>query len=417
MHESKLMGKSHDIPKLLVWDAWLKVKDNGGAAGADGVTIEQFEEDLSGNLFRLWNRMSSGSYHPGPVRAVEIPKQGGIRVLGIPNVVDRVAQKAAAMAVEPTVEPVFHEDSYGYRPGRAPVDAVTVCRERCFRKDWVVDLDIRAFFDSVPWDLMLRAVAHHIDQKWVVMYVERWLKAPMLKADGTLVQRVKGTPQGSPISPVLANLFLHYGLDAWMVREFPAVPFERFADDAVIHCVSERHARHVRAAVARRLAEVGLELHPDKTRIVYCKDSNRRATYEQVSFTFCGFTFRPREAYNKRQHVAFTAFLPAVSPGKLTAMSRRVSSWRIHRRTTLTLDDLAAPVNLVLRGWFAYFTAFYPSAVIPLCERIDRHLVRWARWKYKRLERSGKRARTWLKGVHLRAPELFVHWRYCAPPG
>ena len=364
--------------------------------------------------------MSSGSYFPGPVRAVEIPKKGkkgGIRVLGIPSVVDRVAQAAAAAALEPSVEPVFHEDSYGYRPGRSPVDAVAVCRERCFRKDWVVDLDIRAFFDSVPWGLMLKAVAHHTDQKWIVLYVERWLKAPMQRPDGTLLPRVMGTPQGSPISPCLANLFLHYALDAWMVREFPAVPFERFADDAVIHCVSERQARQVRDAVARRLAEVGLELHPDKTRIVYCKDSNRRGTYEQISFTFCSYTFRPRKAYNKRTGEVFTGFLPAVSPGKLTAMSRRVASWRLHRRTTLTLDDLAAEINQVLRGWLAYFTAFCPSAVIPLCRRIDRHLVRWARWKYKRLERSDKRSRAWLKGVHSRAPELFVHWRYCAPPG
>ena len=302
MREPKLKGKSYDIPKRLVWDAWLKVKENGGAAGADGVTIEQFGEDLSGNLYRLWNRMSSGSYFPGPVRAVEIPKKGkkgGVRVLGIPNVVDRVAETAATMALEPSVEPVFHEDSYGYRPGRSPVDAVAVCRERCFKKNWVVDLDIRAFFDSVPWDLMLKAVAHHTDQKWVVLYVERWLKAPMQKSDGTLVPRVKGTPQGSPISPCLANLFLHYGLDAWMVREFPTVQFERFADDAVIHCVSESQARFVRDAVARRLVEVGLELHPDKTRIVYCKDSRRRGTYEEISFTFCGYTFRPRKAYNQ----------------------------------------------------------------------------------------------------------------------
>ena len=285
MREPKLKGKSYDIPKRLLWDAWLKVKEKGGAAGADGQTIEQFEEDLSGNLYRLWNRMSSGSYFPGPVRAVEIPKKGkkgGVRVLGIPSVVDRVAQAAAAMALEPGVEPIFHEDSYGYRPGRAPVDAVAVCRARCFKTDWVVDLDIRAFFDSVSWDLLLKAVAHHSDQKWVVLYVERWLKAPMQRPDGILAPRVKGTPQGSPISPVLANLFLHYGLDAWMVREFPAVSFERFADDAVIHCVSERQARQVRDAVARRLADVGLELHPDKTRIVYCKDSNRRESYEEV---------------------------------------------------------------------------------------------------------------------------------------
>ena len=412
MREPKLKGKSYVIPKRLVWDAWLKVKDNGGAAGADGVTIEQFGEDLSGNLYRLWNRMSSGSYHPGPVRAVEIPKKGGTRVLGIPNVVDRVAMVAAAMALEPGVEPVFHEDSYGYRPGRSPVDAVAVCRERCFKRDWVVDLDIRAFFDSVPWDLMLKAVARHTDQKWIVLYVERWLKAPMQRPDGASVARVKGTPQGSPISPCLANLFLHYGLDAWMERTFPTIQFERFADDAVIHCASESQARQVRDAVARRLVEVGLELHPDKTRIVYCKDSNRRGNHEEISFTFCGYTFRPRQARNKRTGKVFTAFLPALAPEKLTAMSRRVASWRLHRRTTHDLNDLARAVNPVLRGWFAYVTAFYPSAVIPLCHRIDRHLMRWARWKYKRLARSARRARAWLRGIQTRNPELFAHWRY-----
>jgi len=415
VRESKLEGKSYDIPKRLVWDAWLKVKENGGAAGADGVTIEQFEEGLQGNLFKLWNRMASGSYFPGPVRAVEIPKKdrkGGMRVLGIPNVADRIAQAAVAMALEPGVEPVFHQDSYGYRPGRAALDAVAVCRERCWKNDWVVDLDIRAFFDSVPQDLMLKAVRHHSDQHWVVLYVERWLKAPTRRPDGTLVPRVKGTPQGSPISPCLANLFLHYGLDAWMERTFPTVPFERYADDEVIHCVSERQARFVRDAVARRLVEVGLELHPDKTRIVYCKDSNRRGNYEEISFTFCGYTFRPRQARNKRTGEVFTAFLPALAPEKLTAMSRRVTSWRLHRRTTHDLGDLAAAINPVLRGWFAYFTAFYPSAVIPLGKRIDRHLMRWARWKYKRLARSAKRARVWLRGVQTRNPELFAHWRY-----
>jgi group II intron reverse transcriptase/maturase len=415
VREPKLKGKSYVIPKRLLWEAWLKVKENGGAAGVDGVTIEQFEEDLSGNLFKLWNRMSSGSYFPGPVRAVEIPKKGqkgGVRVLGIPNVADRIAQTAAAMALEPGVEPIFHEDSYGYRPGRAALDAVATCRERCWKHDWVVDLDIRAFFDSVPEDLMLKAVRHHTDQQWVVLYVERWLKAPMQRPDGTLIPRVKGTPQGSPISPCLANLFLHYGLDAWMGRTFPTVPFERYADDAVIHCVSERQARLVREAVARRLVEVGLELHPDKTRIVYCKDSNRRGDYEEISFTFCGYTFRPRQARNKRTGEVFTAFLPARAPEKLTAMSRRVASWRLHRRTTQDLDGLAKEINPVLRGWFAYSTAFYPSAVIPLCKRIDRHLMRWARWKYKRLARSARRARAWLRGVRTRNPELFAHWRY-----
>jgi len=285
MSEPRSEGKSHDIPKQLIWDAWLKVKRNGGAAGADGVTVEQFETRLKDNLYRLWNRMSSGSYFPGPVRAVEIPKKGGTRILGIPNVIDRVAQTAAAMVLEPNVERVFHDDSFGYRPRRSPEDAVRVCRQRCFRKDWVVDLDVKAFFDSVPWDLMLKAVARHTTQKWVMLYVERWLKAPMLMPDGTLTSRTKGTPQGGPISPLIANVFLHYGFDTWMVREFPGVQFERFADDAVVHCVTERQARQVREAIGCRFVEIGLLMHPDKTKIVYCKDSRRRLAYDQMSFT------------------------------------------------------------------------------------------------------------------------------------
>lgn len=410
MSELKSPIKSHDIPKLLVWRAWLKVKENGGAAGADGVSISQFEADLKGNLYKLWNRMSSGSYFPGPVRAVEIPKKGGTRVLGIPNVVDRVAQTVAVMALEPEVEKVFHDDSYGYRPGRSPVDAVAVCRGRCFKKDWVVDLDVKAFFDSVRWDLMLQAVERHTDSKWVLLYVERWLKSPMLMPDGTLNARTKGTPQGGPVSPLLANLFLHYGFDMWMDREFPTVTFERFADDAVVHCVTERQARQVREAIERRFVDIGLELHPDKTRTVYCKDSRRRQEFDQVSFTFCGYAFRPRMAFDKNRKQVYTGFLPAVAPEKLTAMSRKIAAWRIHRRTTLTLKDLAREVNPALRGWLNYFTVFYPSTVIPLCERIDRHLMRWARRKYKRLERSDKRAREWLNGVRERAPGLFAHW-------
>jgi RNA-directed DNA polymerase len=410
MSEPKLQGKSYDIPKLLVWDAWLKVKRNGGAAGADGVTVEQFEVNLKNNLYKLWNRMSSGSYFPGPVRAVEIPKKGGTRILGIPNVVDRVAQTVAVLVLEPDVERVFHDDSYGYRPGRSPVDAVGVCRERCFKKDWVVDLDVKAFFDSVPWELMLKAVACHTDQKWVLLYVERWLKAPMLMPDGTTLARVKGTPQGGPISPLIANIFLHYGFDLWMVREYPGVQFERFADDVVVHCVTERQARQVREAIGRRMVDIGLELHPDKTKIAYCKDSRRRQEYGLVSFTFCGYAFRPREAFDKKRKEAYTGFLPAVAPGKLTDMSRKAASWRLHRRITWTLDELAKEVNPVLRGWLTYFTVFYPSAVIPLCERMDRHLMRWARRKYKRLGRSNKRARVWLTGVRNRASGLFAHW-------
>jgi RNA-directed DNA polymerase len=408
--EPRLQGKSHDVPKQLIWAAWLKVKSNGGAAGADGVTIEQFEERVKDNLYRLWNRMASGSYFPGPVRAVEIPKKGGTRVLGIPNVIDRVAQTAAVLALEPEVEKVFHPDSYGYRPGRSPVDAVRVCRRRCFEKDWVVDLDVRSFFDSVPWDLMLKAVARHVTQEWVLLYVERWLKAPMQMPDGMLTRRTRGTPQGGPISPLIANLFLHYGLDMWLLREFPTVRFERFADDAVVHCVTERQAHQVREAIERRLGSVGLQLHPDKTRIVYCKDDRRRLDYGQVTFTFCGYAFRPRKTYDRVGKRSRTGFLPAVAPGKLTDMSRKIASWSLHRRTTRSLESLAEEVNPALRGWLNYFTVFYPSGVNPIGKRVNRHLTRWARRKYKRLERSEKRARDWLTGVRTRAPGLFAHW-------
>jgi group II intron reverse transcriptase/maturase len=410
MNEPRLQGKSHAIPKRLVWDAWLKVKRNGGAAGVDGVTIGQFEGKLKDNLYRLWNRMSSGSYFPGPVRAVEIPKKGGTRVLGIPNVVDRVAQTVAVLALEPGVERVFHPDSYGYRPGRSPLDAVAVCRKRCWERDWVVDLDVKAFFDSVPWDLVLKAVECHTNSAWVLLYVERWLKSPIQMPEGTLTVRTRGTPQGGPISPLLANIFLHYGFDLWMAREHPTVRFERFADDVVLHCATERQAFQVKDSIGARFAEIGLSLHPDKTKIVYCRDGKRRRDYPAVSFTFCGYAFRPRKALGGAAREAFTSFLPAADPGKVTEMGRKIGSWKVPRRTDLTLNDIARKVNPVLRGWLAYFTVFYPSVVIPLCKRMDRYLMRWARNKYKRLKRSNKRANEWLRSVRKRAPRLFAHW-------
>ena len=294
--------KSFEIPKRLVYEAWEKVRANKGAPGVDAVSIAEFEADERNNLYKLWNRMSSGSYFPGPVRAVEIPKDhgAGVRVLGVPNTVDRVAQTAAAMLLEETLEPIFHPDSYGYRPGRSAHDALAVTRKRCWGQDWTLDLDIRAFFDSVPHDLLLKAVAHHTDERWVLLFIERWLKVPVQMLDGTLVAREKGTPQGSPISPLLANLFMHYAFDRWMDREFPGCPFERYADDVVAHCNSEEQAQHLRAAIAGRLGTLGLELHPEKTKVVYCKDAHRRGSSEHTSFDFLGYTFRARLARGKR---------------------------------------------------------------------------------------------------------------------
>ena len=237
MSEPKPKDKPFVISKWVVKEAYEKVKANRGAAGVDEVSIAEFEADLKGNLYKLWNRMSSGTYFPPPVRAVEIPKKGsGTRTLGVPTVADRVAQTVVRMYLEPEVEPIFHPDSYGYRPGRSALDAVATCRERCWKSNWVIDLDIRAFFDSIDHDLLLKAVSKHTDRAWVLLYVQRWLKAPLQKEDGTIVQRDRGTPQGSAISPLLANLFLHYAFDAWIAREFPTVSFERYADDAVVHC-------------------------------------------------------------------------------------------------------------------------------------------------------------------------------------
>lgn len=417
MSESKSQVKPFDISKRVVWEAYLRVKANKGAAGVDGQTIEQYEQNLKNNLFKLWNRLSSGSYFPPPVKAVMIPKAGGgSRILGVPTVDDRIAQTVAAMYLERQVEPLFHPDSYGYRPGRSALDAVGRCRERCWRNDWVIDLDVRAFFDSVDHSLMLKAVERHTDQRWILLYVTRWLQAPLRQPDGTLTARDRGTPQGSAISPVLANLYLHYAFDMWLVRTFPTVTFERYCDDAVIHCVSEEQARQVRDALAARLAAVGLELHPDKTRIVYCKDADRRGDHEVTSFTFLGYTFRPRLA-KTRWGKHFVNFLPAVGRDAITAMGREIRSWHIARRSDKSLTDLARMFNSIVQGWINYFGRFYKSMLYPLLRRINDHLVRWAMRKYKRLRRREQRARELMAEASRRSPQLFAHWRFGLKPG
>jgi RNA-directed DNA polymerase len=379
------------------------------------VTIEMFEKDLGDNLYKIWNRMSSGTYFPPPVRAVEIPKSsGGTRILGVPAVGDRVAQTAAAMALEPRTEAVFHEDSYGYRHGKGALDAVARCRERCWARDWVIDLDIRKFFDSVPWDLVVRAVQANVthEQRWIVLYVKRWLAAPIVMPDGRTEARDKGTPQGSAVSPVLANLFMHYAFDKWLEREFPAVEFERYADDAVVHCATERQARDVLAALERRMAEVGLELHPDKTRVVYCKDGKRRRSdCEHTSFTFLGYTFRARNALNRNGTSMFTGFLPAVSKDALKRMSEEVRSWRIHLRTGTELQDLAEWINPIVRGWMSYYGRYYRTALDRLLRRINTYLMRWAQQRYKRL-RPFRKARKWWQELTARQPHLFAHWAW-----
>lgn len=408
-----LTDKPFQISKALVWEAYQKVAANKGAPGVDGQSIEDFEKDLKNNLYRVWNRMSSGSYFPPPVRAVEIPKShgGGTRTLGVPAVADRIAQTVVALTLEPRVERIFHASSFGYRPGRSALDAVAACRQRCWQRDWVVDLDIRNFFGSCPHDLIVKAVEANTDQPWVVLYVRRWLTAPIQQPDGTLITPDRGTPQGSAVSPVLANLFLHYALDAWLAREYPSLHFERYVDDAVVHCATRRQAEQVCTAIGHRLAEVGLQLHPTKTKIVYCQDSKRRGSSEHTSFTFLGYTFRPRKSRNATTGRTFTSFTPAMSKDAITAKSAEVRSWRIHRRTGQTLADLAEAINPMVRGWMNYWGRFNRLEMFPLLKRINAYLVRWARKKYKRL-RAFKTAMAWWQTVTKRCRMLFAHWTW-----
>jgi RNA-directed DNA polymerase len=348
-------AKPFDIPKRLVWQAYLEVKSKGGAAGVDQQSLEDFERDLKNNLYRIWNRMSSGSYFPPPVKAVPIPKKsGGTRILGVPTVSDRIAQTVVKMMLEPILEPVFDEDSYGYRPGRSAHDAIAVTRKRCWRYDWVVEFDIRGLFDNIRHDMLMKAVRHHCNCPWVLLYIERWLTAPLQEQDGSLRARDQGTPQGGVVSPILANLFLHYAFDAWVRREMPRVPFCRYADDGLLHCKSRRQAEYVMRAISERFRQCGLEIHPDKSCIVYCKDANRQGDFPRISFTFLGYTFRPRRCVDGKGRL-HPNYLPAISRSAKKEINRQIRSWHIQLKNEKTLSDLSRMFNPILRGWHAYF--------------------------------------------------------------
>ena len=403
-------AKPFCIPKRWVWEAYKRVKANRGAAGVDEQSIEEFEQDLKNNLYQLWNRLSSGSYMPPPVKRVEIDKRGGgKRPLGIPTVSDRIAQGVVKGYLEPELEKHFHCDSYGYRPGKSALQAVGTARERCWRYAWVLDLDVKAFFDSVSHELLMRAVRKHTDCRWVLLYIERWLKAPVQMADGTVQARGRGTPQGSVISPLLANLFLHYTFDRWMAKHHPRIPFERFADDLLCHCESEAQARELKELLERRFADCELELHPAKTKIVYCKDDDRRGHYPNETFDFLGYGFRPRRSKN-RWGKFFVNFSPGISNAAAKAIRERIRDWQLGCRIDRWIDDLARMFNPVIRGWLNYYGRYYKSALYPTLRYLDRCLARWAMAKYKRLRRHRRRATHWVRSVTLRDPALFAHW-------
>ncbi len=405
------MTKPFNISKNIVWEAYQKVKANGGSAGVDNESIDAFDQNLKGNLYKLWNRLSSGSYFPPPVKGVPIPKKsGGERLLGVPTVSDRIAQMVAKITLEPLLEPVFHQDSYGYRPGRSAHDAIALVRQRCWKYDWVVEFDIRKFFDSIDHNLLIRALRKHCQIPWVLLYVERWLKAPMETAAGEVRERSSGTPQGGVISPLLANLFLHYAFDRWVTENLHSVPFCRYADDGVLHCKSKEQAELVVEKIRARFSQCGLELHPEKTQIIYCRDVNRKEDYPVHSFTFLGYTFRPRRSMDRYGRI-YVNFTPAVSREALKAMRQTIRGWHIQLKNDKELKDLSAMFNSILRGWMNYYGRFYASALRPVWKHMNGFLVRWLMRKYKSLAWHKRRARKTLGRLVEAYPEAFVHWK------
>ena len=403
-------GKPFVIDKWLFVRAWKQVRANKGGPGVDGVTIEMFESQLKDNLFKLWNRMSSGTYFPSPVKMVPIPKPGGgTRVLGVPTVADRVAQGVVAFLGGESAERVFDDDSFGFRPGRGCLGAVERTRQRCLRFDWVVDLDISKFFDSVDHDLLMRVVEWNGWPRWALICVERWIKAPMLSPDGVLVPRDCGTPQGGVISPVLANLFLDVAVDRWIRREFPGVEFERYADDMVCHCGTEAEALLFRDALAQRLAEVGLRMHPEKTKVVYCKDDRRTGSGSgHTSFVFLGFEFRARRM--RATDGWYDSFRPAADPAKLKGLRAVIRGWRLPRRVNSTVDDLRVLINPWVRGWMAYYAAFGNREPCQVLRYLNFQMFKWLRNKYRirSLRKAGVVWRRMTRMWH----GAFYHWRF-----
>ncbi len=405
-------SKQYNISKKVVLEAYKKVKFNRGSAGVDGVDFEKFEENLKDNLYKIWNRMSSGSYFPSPVLAVEIPKKnGGTRTLGIPTISDRIAQMIARMYLEPKVEPIFHKDSYGYRPNKSAIDAVGKVRERCWRYDYVIEFDIKGLFDNIDHELLMKAVELHTEEKWMKLYIRRWLTAPFVTKKGRVIERNSGTPQGGVISPVLANIFLHYAFDIWMETNYSMAPFARYADDAVIHCKSEKQAKEIKESLTLRMKQCKLELHPDKTRIIYCKDKDRTKDYPITQFDFLGYTYRA--VYIKcRDGKLRNNFIASASKKACKSLRNKIKDMELHKMTGSNINIIAKIINPIVRGWINYFNKYNPSAIKYTIECIQRRIVRWAMCKYKHLRGRRQRAEKWLLEVKTREPKLFAHWSY-----
>lgn len=408
-------AKSYEISKKLIFDAYKAVKANKGTAGIDSITMEKFDKNVKNNLYKLWNRMSSGSYFPKPVKTVAIPKSsGGTRILGIPTIEDRIAQMTCKMSLEPHVEPYFLKDSYGYRPNKSAHDAITVTRTRCWKYNWILEFDIKGLFDNINHTILMKIVRKHAKNKWEILYIERWMKAAFMNANETKEkepeERTKGIHQGGVISPLLANLFLHYAFDSWMSREFPNVPWCRYADDGVIHCRTKKQAEYIRSCLIARMKRYALEIHPGKTTIVYCKDSNRREQTENpIQFDFLGFTFRPRKA-KARNGTSFTSFLPAISHKAKNHIRQTIHSWYMIHQTENDLQTLARKYNVVIRGWLQYFGIYGRMEVAKVMRHVNQHLVMWIVRKYKRYKHKKMCAKRYLQHIAKSNPSLFAHW-------
>jgi RNA-directed DNA polymerase len=401
-------GKAFEIPKSLVWRAYREVKRNRGAAGIDGQTITGFDVNRDKNLYKIWNRLSSGSYFPPPVRAKRIPKgDGKERILGIPTVSDRIAQGAIKLYAEARLDPIFHEDSYGYRPGKSAHQALDTCTERCRTSSWVLEVDIKAFFDHVSHELILKALEHQKMPKWVLLYCQRWLRAPLVEtADETSwVEREVGTPQGGVISPLLANLFLHYAFDQWMERHYRWVRFERYADDIVCHCGRMKDAEHLRSAINARFQEVGLRVNDQKSHIVYIDTFERWNV--RTCFTFLGYDFKVRTLKNYKGKL-YRQCMPGASQKAMRQITQTIKEWRIHRSSRASVEELARRYNVTLRGWITYYGKFwYRNFSYRLWSVFQSRLVKWAKMKYRI---STRKAEHMLLQWRKSNPDLFAHW-------
>ena len=406
--------KSIPISRSMVWEAYQKVRSNQGSAGVDEIGMQEFDANRSKHLYKLWNRMASGSYFPPPVKEVEIPKKdGNVRKLGVPTISDRVGQMVVKMFIEPRLEEVFSINSYGYRPNKNAHQALAKVRENCWKQDWVIDLDIKGFFDNIDHNKLMLAVEKHVPENWVRLYIKRWLEAPVFTVSGETIQKQgKGTPQGGVISPLLANLFLHYAFDIWLENTDKSVEFSRYADDVIIHCKSKAHAEQILQLVHHRMESVGLELHPQKTKIVYCRDHRRKGKYPKVKFDFLGYSFQPRTTFSKKKGKLFLGYDCAISISSRKRIADKLEELNVNKLTFKSIVGVAQYLNPMIRGWVHYYGKFRMYELSKVFRLLSMRLVWWARRRYKRYKTSIRKAYKWLALIRKQFPTLFYHWNF-----